>query len=88
MAVKQDYNNETLLRDDNEGYRQWKVAMISEKTKRSDASGLHISERSDASGLTISERSDMSGLPISERSDTSGLTILKWLDASGLSSSK
>ena len=41
-------------------FSQWKVAMISEKTARSDASCLSISQWSDASCLAISQWSDAS----------------------------
>ena len=56
---------------------QWKVAMISEKTERSDASDLSISRWSDTSGLHISKWSDASDLSISRWSDALGPPILK-----------
>ena len=49
-------------------YSQWKVAMIGEKTGRSERSDLSKTERSERSDLSKTERSERSDLSETERS--------------------
>ena len=45
-------------------HSQWRVAMIGEKTGRSECSDLSKTERSERSDLSVFERSERSDLPV------------------------